>query len=52
MEYDMKVVSISSNTKVRVLETCLRHMKTCFLDTISNMEKLFEAMELFFERRE
>lgn len=50
MECDMKAVSIGSKSKAEVLETCLQQMKACFLDTKSNKEKLFEAMELFFER--
>jgi DNA topoisomerase-3 len=52
MEYGMKVVSIGSMTKDEVLETCLQHMKSFFLDAKSNNENLFEAMELFFEKRE
>ncbi|XP_008807898.2 DNA topoisomerase 3-alpha isoform X1 [Phoenix dactylifera] len=50
MECDMKAVSIGSKRKSEVLEGCLQQMKACFLDARLNRVKLFEAMELFFER--
>ncbi|XP_058186238.1 DNA topoisomerase 3-alpha isoform X2 [Rhododendron vialii] len=50
MESDMKLVSMGAKRKAEVLETCLEQMKACFLDARSNKAKLFEAMEVFFER--
>ncbi|XP_078442780.1 topoisomerase 3alpha [Wolffia australiana] len=50
MEHDTKDVCLGSKTKSEVLETCLQQMKACFLDAKHNKEKLFRAMEIFFER--
>ncbi|KAH7860070.1 hypothetical protein Vadar_008835 [Vaccinium darrowii] len=50
MESDMKLVSMGAKRKAEVLETCLEQMKACFQDARSNKAKLFEAMEVFFER--
>ncbi|KZV52643.1 DNA topoisomerase 3-alpha-like [Dorcoceras hygrometricum] len=50
MESDMKAVSMGTKRKAEVLETCLQQMKACFLDARSNKGKLFDAMEVFFER--
>ncbi|CAM6099776.1 unnamed protein product [Calypogeia fissa] len=50
MERDMKAVSEGNKSKAQVLESCLRQMKDCFIDARRQKEKLFEAMELFFER--
>ncbi|KAH7404160.1 hypothetical protein KP509_15G013100 [Ceratopteris richardii] len=50
MERDMKAVSDGTKTKAEVLESSLRQMKECFLDAKSQKMKMFEAMQLFFER--
>ncbi|CAA7404068.1 unnamed protein product [Spirodela intermedia] len=50
MESDTKEVCVGSKTKSEVLETCLQQMKACFLDARQNKGKLFQAMEIFFER--
>lgn len=50
MEGDMKAVSIGTKRKAQVLNDCLQQMKACFLDAKLKKRKLFEAMEVFFER--
>ncbi|WOH07973.1 hypothetical protein DCAR_0727408 [Daucus carota subsp. sativus] len=50
MESDMKAVSIGTKNKDEVLTTCLQQMKACFQDAKLNKTKLFEAMDVFFER--
>ncbi|KAL2651189.1 hypothetical protein R1flu_019317 [Riccia fluitans] len=50
MENDMKAVSEGTKSKDQVLASCLQQMKDCFLDARQKKDKLFEAMELFFER--
>ncbi|KAJ7962641.1 DNA topoisomerase [Quillaja saponaria] len=50
MERDMKAVSEGAKSKAEVLASSLQQMKACFLDARLNKVKLFEAMEVFFER--
>nr|KAJ0228362.1 hypothetical protein LSAT_V11C100032020 [Lactuca sativa] len=50
MEMDMKAVSEGNKRKNDVLATCLQQMKDCFLDARLNKVKLFEALEIFFDR--
>ncbi|EYU20574.1 hypothetical protein ABFS82_08G084200 [Erythranthe guttata] len=50
MESDMKAVSMGTKRKSEVLDSCLQQMKACFVDARLNKEKLFEAMDVFFER--
>ncbi|KAJ0807504.1 putative DNA topoisomerase [Helianthus annuus] len=50
MEEDMKAVSIGNKRKDDVLATCLQQMKACFLDARVNKTKLFQALEIFFDR--
>ncbi|GMH10402.1 hypothetical protein Nepgr_012243 [Nepenthes gracilis] len=50
MEGDMKAVGMGTKQKGEVLAACLQQMKACFLDARLNKIKLFEAMDLFFER--
>ncbi|XP_010674423.2 DNA topoisomerase 3-alpha isoform X1 [Beta vulgaris subsp. vulgaris] len=50
MEDDMKAVSLGIKRKIEILASCLQEMKACFLDTKQNKVKLFEAMEIFFDR--
>lgn len=50
MERDMKAVSEGTKSKAEVLAASLQQMKACFLDARLNKVKLFEAMEVFFER--
>ncbi|XP_074320919.1 DNA topoisomerase 3-alpha [Silene latifolia] len=50
MEDDMKAVSLGTKRKTDVLASGLLEMKTCFLDARQSKVKLFEAMEVFFDR--
>ncbi|KVI00499.1 hypothetical protein Ccrd_021255 [Cynara cardunculus var. scolymus] len=50
MEEDMKAVSVGNKRKAEVLATCLQQMKACFLDARLNKVKLFQALEIFFDR--
>ncbi|KAB1210515.1 DNA topoisomerase 3-alpha [Morella rubra] len=50
MERDMKAVSEGTKNKAEVLAMSLEQMRSCFLDARLNKVKLFEAMEIFFER--
>uniref|UniRef100_A0A803L4R8 DNA topoisomerase n=1 Tax=Chenopodium quinoa TaxID=63459 RepID=A0A803L4R8_CHEQI len=50
MEDDMRAVSLGTKRKAEILASCLQEMKACFLDARVNKVKLFEAMEIFFDR--
>ncbi|KAJ0809837.1 putative DNA topoisomerase [Helianthus annuus] len=50
MEEDMKAVSIGNKRKDDVLATCLQQMKACFIDARVNKTKLYQALEIFFDR--
>ncbi|KAK9735532.1 hypothetical protein RND81_04G210800 [Saponaria officinalis] len=50
MEDDMKAVSLGTKRKTDVLSSGLQDMKACFLDARQSKVKLFEAMEVFFDR--
>ncbi|KAL2941854.1 DNA topoisomerase 3-alpha [Bienertia sinuspersici] len=50
MEDDMKAVSLGTKRKIEILASCLQEMKACFSDAKLNKVKLFEAMEVFFDR--
>lgn len=50
MEDDMKAVSLGTKRKNEILASGLQEMKACFLDARMSKVKLFEAMEVFFDR--
>lgn len=50
MESDMKAVSDGRKTKAQVLDAAIQGMKSCFVDTRTQKEKLLDALGIFFER--